>query len=464
MAVTKILSKKMRVDKLIRYVLNPDKTDDYVLTYCFYCDKKTAAKQMLETKARYMKKDGIQAFHIIQAFDKGEITPELAHRIGYEFIREHLPGYEVVLGTHVDKEHIHNHIAFNSVSFKTGMKYHSTARSYFREIRAISDRLCREHGLSVIMETSGKSMSYVEWKLKQAGVYTNRELFGIDLEECLNLAYDLGNFYALMEDRHYEIGHNSKYPTFKPYGAKHGFRAKLGDRSLTEEDILNIIMNGQLYGAPEVIYRRRPFIPYKTHGKLHGFQALVVSWMYVLGIIRSGKRTYYKVSAADVMRFERYKRDEEFLQKYGIDTEDQLNDREQAIDSEIERLTKTRIILNSKKKRRKKLYDALADYTSFADTAKLYRDGETGMEAEYARYIAAEKTLEGIDREALFREQSELYDSIAGVNRELRELRSELRIICDIRSDIPHIEETLQGSDTRDREQNVRERGYNEEL
>ena len=102
MAETKILSKRMRLDRLINYVVNPDKTDDYVLTYFYNCHRDSAKKEMLDTKDRYSKRDGIQAFHIIQAFDRGEISPELAHRSGHEFIKEHLPDYEVVLGTHVD--------------------------------------------------------------------------------------------------------------------------------------------------------------------------------------------------------------------------------------------------------------------------------------------------------------------------------------------------------------------------
>ena len=106
MAITKILSKNMRLDRLIRYIQNPDKTDDEVFTYCQYCDPKAAARQMRATKERYGKTDGIQAFHIIQSFAPGEITPELAHELGIRFIREHLSDYEAVLGTHVDREEI----------------------------------------------------------------------------------------------------------------------------------------------------------------------------------------------------------------------------------------------------------------------------------------------------------------------------------------------------------------------
>lgn len=251
MAVTKILSKRMRLDKLINYVANPDKTDDYVLTYFYHCHRANATKQMLDTKDRFSKRDGIQAFHIIQAFDRGEISPELAHQIGNEFIKEHLPDYEVVLGTHVDKGHIHNHIVLNSVSFTKGSKYHSTSRSYFREIRRISDRLCKEHGLSIIIKPTGKAMSYVEWKLRKAGVYTERELFAMDLEECISLAGYPRQVYDLMEARGYTIGHSSKYPTFTPWNSIHALRAQRDGKTLTEDELFAIISHDLEYGTVE---------------------------------------------------------------------------------------------------------------------------------------------------------------------------------------------------------------------
>ncbi len=126
------------------------------------------------------------------------------------------------------------------------------------------------------------------------------------------------------------------------------------------------------------------------------------------------------------------------------------------INSEIEKLTKSRIIWNSKKKRRKKLYDALADSKYYADTALLYADGVTGIEDEYRKYIQAEKLLEGIDREELFREQTEVYDHIAEVNRELRSLRYELTIINNLRMDIPHIANELKVPVEIGKEQNER--------
>ena len=152
MAVTKILARKGRLDVGVRYVLNGDKTNEQILTTSQGCSMEHAVSRMMKTKRHYRQMDGVQYYHIIQSFKPGEVTPELALEIAKEFAAEHLSGYEAVIGVHEDKEHIHAHTIFNSVNANTGEKYHSNARSYYSQIRAISDRLCREHGLSVIME------------------------------------------------------------------------------------------------------------------------------------------------------------------------------------------------------------------------------------------------------------------------------------------------------------------------
>ena len=151
MAITKILPRNSRIDLAIQYILNGDKTAERVLTAHMNCDPGREYRQMMDTKREIGKLGGRQCYHIIQSFRPGEITPELALEIAKEFAKEHLSGYEAVIGVHVDKEHIHAHTVFNSVNQDTGEKYHSTLQSYYQQIRAISDRLCREHGLSVIL-------------------------------------------------------------------------------------------------------------------------------------------------------------------------------------------------------------------------------------------------------------------------------------------------------------------------
>ena len=162
---------------------------------------------MLDTKRAYGKMDGVQYYHVIQSFKPGEVTPELALEIATEFAREHLPGFETVISVHVDKEHIHTHLIFNSVNADTGRKYHSNAQTYYKQLRAASDRLCREHGLSVIMEgASSKAVSYIEWLRQSKGQPTFRSMLEADLRTAIEDANDLGHFFMLME--HMPTGHS----------------------------------------------------------------------------------------------------------------------------------------------------------------------------------------------------------------------------------------------------------------
>lgn len=443
MAVTKILAKSMRLDKLVNYIKNGDKTNEGTLVSTIHCTPEDAVKRMLHTKALYGKDGGVQAYHIIQSFKIGEISPKTAHLLGKEFSVGFLPGYEVVIGTHIDKDHIHNHICFNSVNADTGLKYHSSPESYYKGIRRFSDELCRKHGLSVIMETGGKGLSYIEWKLHKAGLLTYREMVDMDVQECLSMAFDIGNFYELMEDRGYVIEHHSQYPSFIPDGAKAPFRAKQNGRSLTEDDLRSIIDEGLDINTPETIVpRHRP--QFRHPGKLHGFRALYTHWMYVLGIIGNGGRVPYpKISYKEIRRFEQYKKQQAFLDANGIDSRSQLDEKRESVLRRIEELTKTRIILNSKKRRNKPLYDALATVEYLAEVPDLYLGNPSGFETEYMRYRQAEKLLEGNDRDVLQKERAELYRQLSDVNAKLRMLRSEQHLCEVIAHDAPEINQKL---------------------
>lgn len=434
----------MRLDKLIRYVGNKDKTDENTLLTCLNCEFDTAARQMMNTKQRYEKKTGVQAYHIIQSFMPNEISPTDAHELGVRFSEEFLPGYEVVIGTHVDKEHIHNHIAFNSVRLVDGVKYTNTMTDYYQGIRRISDALCKEKGLSVIMNIGGRALSYAEWKMRKAGLLTYRELVDSDVREALALALDIGNFYEIMEDRGYTIEHHSKYPTFIPYGSKGNFRAKANGKSLTEDDIRMLIERGFEEHAPQSLMpkKRKEFVPF---GKQKGFRALYVSWMYVLGIIgKGGKTQYTKVSYADVKRFEQYKAQADYLEEKKIDTAQQLESRKKALTKQIDTLTKERIILNQKKRRRNNLYDAVSQVEYYSELEELYKKGLTVNNDEYRIYLNAKKLLSGQDILALKQEKADVYTRISDINAELRKARSEIRLCESIQRDTPKIENALQ--------------------
>lgn len=466
MAITKILARNARLDQAIQYVLNGDKTDHQILTAHQNCDPGWECRQMLDTKREVGKMGGRQCYHIIQSFKPGEVTPELALEIAKEFAAEYLADYEVVIGTHVDRGHIHSHLVFNSVNAQTGEKYHITTQEYYRQIRAISDRLCREHGLSVIMEGQPtQAVSYIEWLRQSKSQPTFRSMLEEDLRTVIEDANDLGHFFMLMEHRGYEIHHGNRL----------GFRLRGQERfmypgrknPLFTEDGIRAAILGNLEeieaGHRPAVIPRPSYQPYKKHPKYTGFMALYVHYLYVLGKVE--KRQYPPRMTPqlkqEVMHSERYRAQFEFLRENGIATQNDMEAFQTSTEEMLANLTKQRTILNVRKKKRWKLYTALTDSVALAQAKALYEEGLFGMEAEFSRYMEAVAVLEqcGIPLERITAEKAELYEQLAQVNREIRAARKKLALYKEIQDRLPQMERTIEKMESREAENHKKHRG-----
>ena len=423
MAITKILYRNGGLAQAIQYITNPDKTDQCVLVDHFNCDPGFAYQQMMNTKRRFHKTDGRQCYHIIQSFKPDEITPELAHEIAKRFAAEHLRGYEAVIGTHVDKGHIHSHIVFNSVNADTGIKYHSTLQNYYQQIRGISDRLCRENGLSIILQGENtKSISYIEWLRQSKGQPTFRSMLEADLRDAITDANDLGHFFLLMEHRGYEI-HHGKRLGFRLRGQEHFMCPERRNPDFSEERIEQAILGNleQIEAGRKPVFTPKPKLqPYHPHPKYTGFLALYFHYCYLLGRIE--KRQYPPRMTPhlrkEIMKADIYKARLKFLQEQNICTPDDLTACIQNAEQQIAKLSKQRTVLNVRKKKRKTLYDALAAEAAFG-----------GFEPKKAEYDDAKEVLDtcGIPREVLLAEKSDLYEQLAQVNQQIWQERWKLK-------------------------------------
>ena len=170
MAVTKIKPVKSTLSKALDYIENPDKTDGKMLISSFGCSYETADIEFGYTLSQALDKGSNLAFHLIQSFAPGEVDYEKAHEIGKQLADAVTKGqHEYVVTTHIDKGHIHNHIIFCAVNFVDYHKYNSNKRSYYG-IRNMSDKLCRENGLSVVVPGKGsKGKSYAEYQAEKTG-------------------------------------------------------------------------------------------------------------------------------------------------------------------------------------------------------------------------------------------------------------------------------------------------------
>ena len=170
MAVTKIKPIKSTLSKALDYIQNPDKTDGKMLVSSFGCSYETADIEFEYTLSQALGKGNNLAFHLIQSFEPGEVDYETAHKIGKQLADAVTKGqHEYVLTTHIDKGHVHNHVIFCAANFVDHRKYNSNKRSYYG-IRNMSDKLCRENGLSVVVPGKGsKGKSYAEYQAEKTG-------------------------------------------------------------------------------------------------------------------------------------------------------------------------------------------------------------------------------------------------------------------------------------------------------
>ena len=354
MATTKIWDIKGRLDCLINYAANPEKTDGNqyskaemqalhnIMMYAtdeYKTEKRlyvsgvnvtpdTATYKMQQTKLRYGKTDGIIAFHAIQSFKPGEVTPELAHKIGVEFAKEMWGDrFEVLIATHLNRQHLHNHFVINSVSFADGKKYYDNIENY-NLMKKISDRLCEENNLSVIRNPKTKGKHYAEIMAEKNGYPTIRGQIKDELDEIIKCSYTYKDFWRILKQRGYEVKDTGKYIVLKPAFSRRYIRLKSLGENYSEEAIRQRIIaarNGiRILDKPVTDYNA--WLKKYEPTKLHGFKALYYHYLYLFGKIRK-KETPQRVSfymREELIKFERYQKQFHFLIDNDIETTDQL--------------------------------------------------------------------------------------------------------------------------------------------
>lgn len=264
MAITKIHGIKTTVDKAIAYICNPGKTDESIYISSFACAPETAAldfKYTLDHTAEQLSRNDIdrenKAFHLIQAFEPGEVSYEEAHAIGKELADRLLGGrYSYVLATHIDKGHVHSHIIFCAADNLDYKHYHDCKKNYWY-IRSLSDQLCKEHGLSVIEPSEKRGVTYKEWSSNKEEKSWKSKLRK-DINQFIKLSSSYEEFLTLMTARGYELKNTSldpsdgKYIAFRPADRERfvrGSTRSLG-KNYTKEQINERIENNKRRTQP----------------------------------------------------------------------------------------------------------------------------------------------------------------------------------------------------------------------
>lgn len=363
MAYDKIIVIHSRLDRCLDYVQNDGKTDlgnavDYICNpvkagfqTAINCTLDNAFLQMQATKQRWDKYGGILGYHIVHSYAPGEVTPEQAHEAGVEFAQRLLGDkYEAVVCTHTDRDHLHCHIVFNSVSFLDGRKYRSDFKSYFHDLRDTSNAVSREYGISVI-DSDGKGKHYSEWNAERSGKTTVRDLIRRDIDAALSgsLTYDM--FLETLRRQGYTIKRSPKvkHTAVRPPGGQRFVRLDSLGEGYTELDLMQRLNEQRYESAPEppvfsaqkrYTIRKRPrrYSPVK-HGS---FRALYLYYLYLLSPRKKRPQKVPFETRAEIRRVKQYRQQFFLLQKYRIDTKPELEMLSDALSNEMQILVDQR--------------------------------------------------------------------------------------------------------------------------
>lgn len=387
MATTSLWHIKGRLTDVIDYIENPDKTRaesdelrdlfsviDYVkrsdatsegeYVTAINCMRETAFEQMIMTKKQFGKTEGYIAWHGYQSFRPGEVSPDECHQIGIEYAKEMWGDrFQIIVTTHLDKDHLHNHFCFNSVSYRDGKKYNFSKKERQRMME-VSDRICKEHGLSII-DNPHKAPSRPVWLAEKAGEDTLYNIYRRDIVDAVNNSKSVDGFRRYLVRLGYDVDLTRKHWRIKMPGRKHYTRMDTLDDRFTAESITQQINGARGRNArtpfPEVSYPPEMPREYMQKGFIESLirgtdlYRLYLYYCYQLGILPE-KTTYRPTSPIlreDIRKMDEISDQARYMSRNDISTmEDLLGDREK-ITAEINDLTTARTKIYNKLRRAK---------------------------------------------------------------------------------------------------------------
>lgn len=340
------------------YVQRPEATEQGEYVSAINCLKEIVLQQMILTKKQYGKDDGYIAWHGYQSFKPEEVTPEQAHKIGLQLAKEMWGNrFQIIVTTHLDKDHIHNHFCFNSVSFIDGGKY-NYSKSELRKLREVSDRICAEHGLSVI-ENPHKAPSRQVWFDEKSGKPTRYNIYREDVREAINFSRRPYYMEEYLRRKGYITDFTGTHWKIRLPQYEHFTRLDTLDKRWTPENIQMTMGAYASFGNRRATISYPPQMPqdlrewFKPFHKTSHIYKLYLHYCYLLGVLP--KNTEYKPTSPylkeDLKKLEKFSEQVRYMSKYGIETFDDLYADRQKLQGEMDKLIAYRTKLQNKIRR-----------------------------------------------------------------------------------------------------------------
>lgn len=343
---------------IFSYVSRPEATEQGEYVSAINCLKEIALQQMILTKGQYGKENGYIAWHGYQRFKPDEVTPEQAHQIGLQTAKEMWGDkYQIIVTTHLDKDHLHNHFCFNSVSFLDGKKY-NYSKTEQRKLRDVSDRICMEHGLSVI-ENPRKAPSRQVWLDEKSGKPTRYNVYREDVKEAINFSRRPYYMEEYLRRKGYITDFTGKHWKIRLPQYEHFTRLDTLDKRWTPDNIQRTMGAYASFGNRRATINYPPQMPQELKAWFQPFQKtshiykLYLHYCYLLGVLP--KNTEYKPTSPylkeDLRKLEVLSEQVRYMGKHGIETFDDLYTDRDKLQGEMDRLVAYRTKLQNKIRR-----------------------------------------------------------------------------------------------------------------
>ncbi len=400
------------IRQVMTYATNPDKTEQQFFTTGINCEVKDAVKQMQVVKMIYGKENGILAFHAYQSFNEGEATPEIAHEIGVK-IAEEMWGdrFQVVVSTHLNTKHLHNHFVINSVSFKDGKKYYSNLTNTAL-LRKISDEICEEYGLGVLKEKTCKSginfENFYKKSMRESDYY---KFAKEDIDYAIKHSYTLKQFQQLLVSMGYNYYYRAGKLSVRREPHKRNIRVERAfGEEYSDENIIQRIMQNDYRREKGIIpYRIVESKVYKAKDifkklyKPKGIVALYYYYRFLLGFHKKNNIPHKLTPKMreEVKKMDHYSEQIRFLCKYKLETIDNVDELKE------KKLREKQDILNT----RNRLYYKRSN-----------ADNETDKDVFTKKIMLVTKELNKVKKEIKICD--EVCDNVLSMKEQIREVNS----------------------------------------
>lgn len=435
----------------LTYITVPEKTGGGRWVGSLNCQPDYVYEQMRQTKEQFGKTDQRQGYHLIISFVEGEVDADTAFEVIGKFAKEYLgQDYETLYAVHDNTEHIHGHLIFNSVSFRTGNKYRYKKGDWAKHIQPITNRLCEEYGLSTIEISEDRakpSEHYKEWNDFRDGKFVWADMIKRDMDAAVMQAATYESFLAILSGMGYEIKNayrsEGKHLAIKPMGMTRYRRCKSLGEDYSEERIRERIAKENLSSYEPLkavsdtgIVRCR--IKRYRRAKLSGIQKRYFARLYRAGLLK--KRPYSQVwkYRDDIRHMEKLQEDYLFLSKHGISSAEDVKTKAEAMTDKKKEIAREKSRVFKERARMKPLFDLMIEMQGLQECENCYGRGEPLFAKEHERYGELSDRLqkEGYTLEQLIKFKEHYRSEIAKIREKEKTVAGEQRIAARILAEL----------------------------